>query len=92
MSVVPSHSAPAATAACATVRAPCPYPSALTTAMIRARVRARAIATFLATASGSVSKVGGWKSPRSRQDRPESAGHCCILGSCVGSAYMEGQP
>jgi hypothetical protein len=22
----------------------------------------------------------------------ESAGHCCILGSCVGSAYMGGQP
>src|SRR5687768_8742882 len=21
-----------------------------------------------------------------------SPGHCCILGSCVGSAYMEGQP
>jgi hypothetical protein len=23
---------------------------------------------------------------------PSSAGHCCILGSCVGSAYMGGQP
>jgi hypothetical protein len=22
----------------------------------------------------------------------ERAGHCCILGSCVGSAYMGGQP
>jgi hypothetical protein len=22
----------------------------------------------------------------------ERAGHCCILGSCVGSAYVEGQP
>jgi hypothetical protein len=22
----------------------------------------------------------------------ECAGHCCILGSCVGSAYMGGQP
>jgi hypothetical protein len=22
----------------------------------------------------------------------ERAGHCCILGSCLGSAYMAGQP
>jgi len=26
----------------------------------------------------------GWDMP--------SAGHCCILGSCVASAYMGGQP
>jgi hypothetical protein len=23
---------------------------------------------------------------------PKRAGHCCILGSCAGSAYMGGQP
>src|SRR5204863_7137928 len=26
-----------------------------------------------------------------RPDMPERARHCCILGSCVGSAYMPGQ-
>ena len=86
MSVVPSHSAPAAIAARATVPAPCPYPSAFTTAMTRARVRVRAIATFRATASGKRLQRGRL------EGAAENAGHCCILGSCVGSAYMGGQP
>ena len=32
------------------------------------------------------------QSNRGRLGRADSAGHCCILGSCVGSAYMGGQP
>ncbi len=70
MSVVPSHSAPAAIAARATVMAPCPYPSALTTAMIRERVRARAIAMFLPIASGIVCSVGGRRSTDLGWDMP----------------------
>ena len=39
----------------------------------------------------------GWKGGRLEVTEvgtgaAESAGHCCILGSCVGSAYMGGQP
>ena len=30
--------------------------------------------------------------PRGAPGGSERAGHCCILGSCVGSAYMGGQP
>jgi len=29
---------------------------------------------------------------RLRHECKELAGHCCILGSCVGSAYVGGQP
>jgi hypothetical protein len=82
---------PAAIAACATVQAPCTYPSTLTTAMIRVRVRALAIAPFLVTPSGERLQRGRLEVTEVGTGSAESAGHCCILGSCVGSAYLRGQ-
>ena len=48
--------------------------------------------TFLATASGSASNVGRLEVTEVGTGSAEIAGHSCILGSCVGSAYLRGQP
>ena len=70
MSVVPSHSAPAAITARVTGMALCPYPFPLTTAMIRERIRPRAIAMFLPIASGIVYGLGGRRSTDLGWDKP----------------------
>ena len=67
---------------------------------------ARAARLFSVTRWASLRKlrrlllVGGVRVPALRcsagdcvdTGSPERAGHCCIFGSCVGSAYMGGQP
>jgi hypothetical protein len=44
------------------------------------------------TAGGNICSAGGRKAPEAGMGHAGRAGHCCILGSCVGSAYMGGQP
>jgi hypothetical protein len=50
------------------------------------------VAASIRRATSSSYGTPRWEGTEAGMGYAGRAGHCCILGSCVGSAYMRGQP